>query len=255
MQQSCGTPAQRWRQGCLRKLSAERPGTYHLCRPPRRPGPTAAALAPPHGARPPCAAAPPGAPTVLDPRPFLTVASTSPGPQGSTSLKSLFPRLTAMCPAVNRLPETTFPNSPSAPPLQAARVPQKPALATRQRPAALDRAQGPHDHLSHDSVPDDGLALSDTSLRPPPTACHPCTACTRTCTQTHTPGLRETSMPCSRAGTESARGRAAGTLPARRADPPGRCPGLSTCKGHTATRRPRGLPSERMKTGKSGDYR
>lgn len=102
---------------------------------------------------------PPGAPTVLDPRPFLTVASTSPGPQESTSLKSLFPRLTAMCPAVNRLPETTFPNSPSTPPLQAARVPQKPALTTRQRPAALDRAQGPHDHLSHDSVPDDGLAL------------------------------------------------------------------------------------------------
>lgn len=108
------------RPALVTRLSAEaecRASWYHLCRPPRRPGPTAAALALPHGARPPCAAAPPGAPTVLDPRPFLTVASTSPGPQGSTSLKSLFPRLTAMCPAVNRLPETTFPNSPSAPAL------------------------------------------------------------------------------------------------------------------------------------------
>lgn len=66
VQQSCGTPAQRWRQGCLRKLSAERPGTTSAGRPdaqgprpPRSPRPTAPGLPAPQPPRGPHRPGPP----------------------------------------------------------------------------------------------------------------------------------------------------------------------------------------------------
>lgn len=87
-----------------------------------------------------------------------------------------------------------LPKQPSAPallsPTARCEGPRKAALTARQRPTALDGARGPHDRLRHDSAPDDGLALSDTSPRLPLTTCHPHTGLTRTCTHTHIPRLR-----------------------------------------------------------------
>lgn len=136
----------------------------------KRPGTTSAGHLDAQGPQRPASLPPPGA----------TTGATT----GVLALAHFPP-----CPAVSRLPETSFPNSPSAPallsPTARCEGPRKAALTARQRPTALDGARGPHDRLRHDSVPDDGLALPDTSPRLPLTTCHPHTGLTRTCTHAH----------------------------------------------------------------------
>lgn len=104
------------------RLSAEaecRASWYHLCRPPRRPGPTAAALAPPHGARPPCAAAPQGPPPSWTPVHFSPWPAHRQVPRGPPASS---PSSSASRPCVRPSTDSQRPPSQTAPQLPHCRL-------------------------------------------------------------------------------------------------------------------------------------